>query len=78
MLIEAVFKAVFSFADVLFTAKVALNHINDIERGARNIRFNEVGFSSSMKSVLVTTVFNVRTCSTVGNITSEGARFSLF
>ena len=33
----------------------------------KNIRFNRIGFTSSMKSVLVTTVFSVRTCSTVGN-----------
>ena len=66
------FVETFSFTNVLFIA-LDHNHIYNIERRARNTRFDGVCFTIYTRSVLITTVFNVRTSSKVGNITSEVA-----
>ena len=63
--------ATFSFTIILYNAKTVLDSIDDIES---NIRFNllQYRFHRWYESMLIATVFNMRTFSKVNIITSDG------
>ena len=59
MFVKTVFKTTFGLSDVLNITFSALNHVNNIRGFTSNIDFKRL--SSTIKSILITAIFNKRT-----------------
>ena len=57
--IKTIFKATFDFSDILKIAQFTLNHVNNIECVASDVKFNYMAFTRRMKSVFITALFYI-------------------
>ena len=68
MFIKTVLEAAFSFPNILQITKAALNHVDNIqhvEKITRNVRFDFVGFTRRVGSIIVAAVVNIGPCGAV-------------
>ena len=59
MFIKTVLEAVFGFPNIFQITKAALYHVDNIKSITSNVRFDFVGFTSRVESVIITAVVNI-------------------
>ena len=59
MFIKTVLKAAFGFPNILQIIKATLKHVDNIESITSNVRFDFVGFTRGVESIIVTAVVNI-------------------
>ena len=61
LFIKTVFEATFSFSNILYITQATLNQIDNVKSFTSDMRFDVVGLTRKMKSVLITAMFNIGT-----------------
>ena len=69
MFIKTVLEAAFGFPNILQITKEALNHVDNIESITSNVRFDFVGFTRGVESIIDTVVVNIGACGAVPAVT---------
>ena len=70
--IKKVFKATFSFSNILEITQATLNQIDNIKSFTSDMRFDVVGLTCRMKSVLITAMFNIGTGGAIPVVAPKG------
>ena len=70
--IKTVFEATFSFSNVLLFTHSTLNQIDNIKSFTSDMRFDVVGLTCRVKSVLITAMFNIGTGGAIPVVAPKG------
>ena len=65
MFIKTDLKGTFGLPNILQITKTALNHVDNIESTTSNVRFDFVGFTRGVESIIDTVVVNIGACGAV-------------
>ena len=74
MFIKTVLEAAFGFPNILQITKAALNHVDNVKSITSNMRFDFVGFTRRVESIIVPAVVNIGACSAVPAVAPKRTR----